>query len=363
MKAVLVGVGQAGGKLTTAIESFDEQMGFGAIRATCAINTASADLRGLSTETVLIGQNRVNAHGVGGDNELGAAVMDQDIEQVMTTLSSRIDTGTEAIIVVAGLGGGTGSGGAPVLCRRLNRVYDVPVYALGVLPGSNEGALCQNNAARSLKTLLGEADATLVVDNDAWKAAGESLSDGYAAINKNIARRVSLLLAAGESTQGVAESVVDSSEIINTLRGGGLAALGYASSPAAEAADENINVVTSTTRNAVLAGLSLPGATTAEAALFVVAGEAGRISRKGVEKARRWVETETGTMQVRGGDFPIKSDRLASLVLLGGVDRSERVERLFARAEQAAEERATIERERASEAEKNFENDNLDGLF
>ncbi len=363
MKAVLVGIGQAGGKLTTALASFDQEMGFGAINGALAVNSASADLQSVPFETVLVGQDRVNGQGVGGDNELGADVMKQDIEQVMERLAARISTETEAIFVVAGLGGGTGSGGTPVVCRRLRRVYDIPVYALGILPGANEGALYQHNAARSLKTLLDEADATLLVDNDAWKASGESLTDGYDAINTNIARRVGLLLAAGEATDGVAESVVDSSEIINTLRTGGIASLGYASSPAAEDAAENISVITSTTRNALLTGLSLPGGTTAEAALVVVAGKAERISRKGVEKARRWVEDETGSMQVRGGDFPIESNRLASLVLLGGVERSERIERFFARAEQAAAERAEIEHTQASEAEKNFKNDDLDGLF
>ena len=363
MKVALVGVGQAGGKLTTALSLFDERMGFGAIRETLAVNSAKADLQTVPFDTVLIGQDRVKGQGVGGDNELGAELMEQDLEQVMASLTGRIATEVEAIFVVAGLGGGTGSGGAPVLCRRLSRVYDVPVYALGILPGTDEGALYQHNAARSLKTLVSEADATLLVDNDAWKASGESLTEGYAAINENIARRVGLLLAAGESTQGVAESVVDSSEIINTLRAGGIATLGYASTPAAEDAAENISVVTSTTRNALLTGTSLPGATTAEAALVIVAGEAERISRKGVEKARRWVEDETGSMQVRGGDFPIESDRLASLVLLGGIERSDRIERFFARAEQAAGERAEIENEQASESEKNFQNDDLDGLF
>jgi len=363
MKAVLVGVGQAGGKLTTALASFDEQMGFGAIRDTLAINSAAADLRTVPFDTVLVGQDRVNGHGVGGDNELGAAVMEQDIEQVMATLSGRISTEADAIFVVAGLGGGTGSGGAPVLCRRLKRIYEIPVYTLGVLPGTDEGALYQHNAARSLKTLLGEADATLVVDNDAWKASGESITEGYDAINRNIAKRVGLLLAAGESTHGVGESVVDSSEIINTLRAGGIASLGYASSVAAEDPAENISLIMSTTRNALLTGTSLPGASTAEAALVVIAGEPERISRKGVEKARRWVEDETDSMQVRGGDYPLESDRLASLVLLGGLERSDRIKRFFARAEAAAKEQAEIEQTQASEAEKNFQNDELDGLF
>ncbi len=363
MKAVLIGIGQAGGKLTTALASFDDQMGFGAIKGALAVNTARADLQSVPFETVLIGQDRVKGQGVGGDNELGAAVMEQDIEQVMDALDGRISSEAEAIFVLAGLGGGTGSGGAPVVCRRLRRVYDVPVYTLGVLPGTDESGLYQHNAARSLKTLLGEADATLVVDNDAWKSSGESLTEGFDAINQNIARRVGLLLAAGESAHGVGQSVVDSSEIINTLRAGGIASLGYASTPASEDAAENISLITSTTRNALLTGSSLPGGTTAEAALVVIAGEPDRISRKGVEKARRWVEDETGSMQVRGGDFPTESDRLASLVLLGGLERSDRIERFFARAQQAAEQRDEHNNTQASEAEKNFQNDELDGLF
>jgi len=362
MKTVLVGVGQAGGKLTTALASFDEEMGFGAVRDAFAVNTASADLRSVPFETMLIGQDRVNGHGVGGDNELGAAVMQADIDQVMSALSSRISAETESIFVVAGLGGGTGSGGAPVLAKRLSRVYDIPVYALGVLPGADEGALYQVNAGRSLKTLAREVDAVLLIDNDAWKASGESMSEGYEAINQNIARRVGLLLAAGEATDGVAESVVDSSEIINTLRSGGIASLGYASAPAAEEAGENISLITSTTRNAMLTGSSLPGATTADSALLIIAGQAERISRKGVEKARKWVETETESMQVRGGDFPIDSSRLASLVLLGGIERSDRVQRFMTRAEQAAKEADEVDIA-AAEADKTFQNDELDGLF
>jgi len=67
-------------------------------------------------------------------------------------------------------------------------------------------------------------------------------------------------------------------------------------------------------------------------------------------------------MQVRGGDFPIDSSRLASLVLLGGIERSDRVQRFMTRAEQAAEEAAEVD-QAAAAADKTFQNDELDGLF
>ena len=89
MKAVLVGVGQAGGKLTTALASFDSEMGFGAVLDALAVNTASADLDPLPMDSVLIGQSRVSGHGVGGDNELGAELMEADSVEVLDALAPK----------------------------------------------------------------------------------------------------------------------------------------------------------------------------------------------------------------------------------------------------------------------------------
>ena len=359
MKTVLLGVGQAGGKLATALAQFDVDAGYGAVLDALAVNTAGADLDPLPLDTVLVGQSRVSGHGVGGDNELGAEVMDEDAVEVLDALSSRVTAEAEALFVVAGLGGGTGSGGAPVLVRELSRVYDVPVYAIGILPGRDEGSMYQVNAGRSLKTLVREADATLLLDNDAWRSAGESVESGYAAINASMAKRVGLLLAAGESVEGVAESVVDTSEVINTLRAGGMAAVGFGSAPAAEDPEENVTTVMSTVRSAVMTGMSLPNATEADAALVAIAGDPDRISRKGAEKARRWLQEETGSMQVRGGDFPLDSDRVAALVLLGGVERSRRVEAFLERARQAIRDEPA-EQPDPTDA---FRNDELDDLL
>ena len=58
--------------------------------------------------------------------------------------------------MTAGLGGGTGSGGAPVIARRLKKLYVEPVYGLGILPARDEGGLYSLNAARSLMTFVKE---------------------------------------------------------------------------------------------------------------------------------------------------------------------------------------------------------------
>ncbi|WP_137289773.1 tubulin/FtsZ family protein [Natronorubrum halophilum] len=362
MKVALIGVGQAGGNVTERLARFDADMGFGAVQGALAVNSAEADLQSLEfVDTQLIGADRVNGHGVGADNELGTEIMQSDIQQVLGSLDGRVTSSAEAIFVVAGLGGGTGSGGAPVLVHHLQQVYDVPVYALGVLPGRNEGSLYQANAGRSLKTLVREADSTLLIDNDAWHEQGESVEGAFDTINGKIAKRVGLLFASGEAIEGVGQSVVDSSEVINTLRAGGVSVLGYASELASEDSAENIQTAMSVSRQALLTGTSMPNTRAAEAALLVVAGEPDRIPRKGVERARRWLEDETGSMQVRGGDFPLETDRLGALVLLGGAERSDRVRKFMDRAREA--KTAQDREETRTDPAEQFADDRLENLF
>jgi cell division GTPase FtsZ len=102
----------------------------------------------------------------------------------------------------------------------------------------------------------------------------------------------------------------------------------------------------------------MPKATDADSALLVVAGDSDRIPRKGVEKARKWLEDETGSLQVRGGDFPLDSERLASLVLLGGVERSPRMQEYMERAKEANKQET-----RKQDPAEMFHNDELDDLF
>ena len=374
MKLAMIGFGQAGGKIVDAFIGYDRVAGSNIIASAVAINTARVDLMGLKNippeDQVLIGASRVKGHGVGADNSLGAEIAQEDLDEIQGTIDDIPVHEIDAFLIVAGLGGGTGSGGAPVLARHLKRLYTEPVYALGILPAETEGSIYSLNAARSFKTLVREVDNLLLFDNDAWRKTGESMEGGYDEINEEIVKRFGILFGAGEVSPGqeIAENVVDASEIINTLAGGGVSTIGYAVTKVKDTErngflsrfrnraetvvdpTSDTNRIMSLVRSAALGRLTLPcDINEAERGLLVVAGPPKFINRKGVERGREWLEEVTGTMVMRGGDYPVgNSDHVAAVILLSGVTNVPRIKQLQQRALETIDNIA--ERDERSEA-------------
>jgi cell division GTPase FtsZ len=375
MRVFFIGFGQAGGKIADMFVEQDKKMPVQNFRA-ISVNTARTDLMGLKNiglrDRILIGQTVVKGHGVGTDNVTGAKITSDEIDSIINAIDSRGTHDIDAFVIVAGLGGGTGSGGSPVLARALKRIYREPVYALGILPAPEEGRLYSYNAARSLSTLVNEVDNTFLFDNSAWKNEGESIKSAYQRLNDEIVRRFGVLFRAGEVTKmGVGEMVVDSSEIINTLRGGGISSVGYAitevvsrrtkqkkglfgglketiarttagkKEPTEEVllGEDKTAKIIALVRRAMLGRLTLPcDYSSAERALVLIAGPPEEMDRKGVEKSKSWVEENIAGIEVRGGDYPVDSSYIAAVVVLATVGNAPRIRELLEIAKETKED-------------------------
>jgi cell division GTPase FtsZ len=370
MRVFFIGFGQAGGKIVDMFIEQDRRGGTQSFRG-IAVNTARTDLMGLKhielKDRILIGQTVVKGHGVGTDNVMGAKITADEIDSVINAIDTRGTHDVDAFVIIAGLGGGTGSGGSPVLVRHLKRIYREPVYAVGIIPAPEEGRLYSYNAARSLSTLVNEADNTFIFDNSAWKNEGESVRAAYERLNDEIVRRFGVLFRAGEvGKSGVGEMVVDSSEIINTLRGGGITSIGYATSEVISARtkqkqglfgglkdslkkkegaeevltgeDKSAKII-ALVRRAMLGRLTLPcDYSTAERALVLMAGPSEEMDRKGVEKSKSWVEENIAGVEVRGGDYPVESTKVAAVVVLATVGDAPRIRELLEIAKETKED-------------------------
>ncbi|MDD3978356.1 tubulin/FtsZ family protein [Methanomicrobium antiquum] len=389
MRVFFIGFGQAGGKIVDMFIEQDKRAPVRSFRG-IAVNTARTDLMGLKhielRDRILIGQTVVKGHGVGTDNVTGAKITADEIDSIINTVDTRGTHDIDAFVVCAGLGGGTGSGGSPVLCRHLKRIYREPVYALGILPAPEEGRLYSYNAARSLSTLVNEADNTFIFDNSAWKNEGESVRSAYERLNNEIVRRFGVLFRAGEvSKTGVGEMVVDSSEIINTLRGGGVTSVGYAISEkvtesvknkkgflggfSVKKKDASEEVLTGEdksakviglVRRAMLGRLTLPcDYTTAERALVLIAGPPDEMDRKGVEKSKSWVEENIAGVEVRGGDYPTESSKIAAVVVLASIGDAPRIRELLEIAKETKDDVIKSKERRVTM----FDNEEIDPLF
>lgn len=377
MRIGLIGIGQAGGKIVDKLLEYDlnETKGHNFVQGCVAVNTAEQDLEGLNMvpddNRILIGESRFKGNGVGADNTKGRDVMESNYNEVLTQMNEMPIHNIDAFVIVAALGGGTGSGGLPVLAKQVSQRYSEPVFGLGVLPSENEGTIYSVNAARSLEACIEETDNLMIFDNDLW-SKGKSLEESYNYLNEKIAHRFGTLFSAGEVSQeeNVAQSVVDASEVINTLDCGGVTAIGYAESDVSEdkvnpgllkrlTGGVDVDENEATTRMRSLADNAISGRLTLEAntesterALVLFSGPSKFLTRKGTEEGRSVAERKADCMEVRGGDYPRDVSSVSSTVVLSGLYDVPRIKSLQEIAVEAGEQISEIRDSRDDNLEK-----------
>jgi cell division GTPase FtsZ len=350
MKLGTIGIGNAGSKIVDKMVEFESLTDRNLCRHVMVINTARTDLSKPDhipeDKRILIGDTHQKAkgHGVGGDVEVGAEVAKNDIDEIRRAFDDVDIHEVDAILVSASLGGGTGSGAAPVVISELQKMYDEPVYGLGILPGKYEGGRPALNAARSLQSFVNNTDNFIAFDNDAWRSKDQTVGEGYDGMNRELATRIVTLLGAGEYDEPtVAENVMDASDIIRTLDTNGISSIGYASTSVDGKDDgfltrfrEDYEIedsgsaaakINGLVRRAVNSRLTLPcDASSADRALIVISGPPSEFSRKGLESAREWIETEVDTVDVLAGDDPRENaSALSAVVLLSNVTETPRI--------------------------------------
>ncbi len=245
MKLVVIGLGQCGGRIADEFARLNKRAvsrrGIEIITGTFAVNTDAADLSGLTTikrdyqHRILIGGRKTGGHGVGKINELGAEIARADSDKVIDAIrTTKRFYETDAFLLIASAGGGTGSGSLPVVTQHIKERYpDKPVYTAVILPFEHEETTEERtvyNTATCLKSTYAVADAVILIDNQRYIRKDSSLSNNLQKINALIAEPFYGILCAGEetNTKYIGAKLLDAGDIMQTLVG--WTVLGYGTS-------------------------------------------------------------------------------------------------------------------------------------
>ncbi len=156
----VVGVGGGGGNaVNRMISSFDSSdVEF------ININTDAQVLIKSSAPTKIeIGEKITKGKGAGSNPEIGEKAADESIEQITEALQ-----GADMVFITAGMGGGTGTGAAPIVAK-VAKSMDILTVAIVTKPFQFEGAKRMSQAEVGISKLAETVDSLIVIPNERLK--------------------------------------------------------------------------------------------------------------------------------------------------------------------------------------------------
>lgn len=187
---------------------------------------ANTDYQALSDSPVKVkvqlGKKLTEGRGAGNQPERGKQSAIEDLDEIRRLLSA----GTKMLFVTAGMGGGTGTGAAPIIAQ-LARELNILTVGIVSLPFRFEGQKRMNQALNGIEALKEQVDSLLIINNEKLREIyGDlTLSDAFIKAD-NV-----LTMAA----RGIAEIItvhgyinVDFADVETVMRNSGMSLMGSA---------------------------------------------------------------------------------------------------------------------------------------
>ena len=154
-KLKVVGVGGAGGNaVTRMIISGMQGVHF------IAINTDAQDLdNNPSEQKIQVGKNLTKGLGAGANSTVGREAIEADREAITSLLE-----GADMVFITGGMGGGTGTGAAPVI-SQISRELGILTVGIVTLPFSFEGPKRMNRALEGIAEMKKACDTLIAIPN------------------------------------------------------------------------------------------------------------------------------------------------------------------------------------------------------
>ncbi|MDH4408557.1 MAG: cell division protein FtsZ [Verrucomicrobiales bacterium] len=179
----VIGIGGAGANVLDrmALEGSDD----------AELLTLNTDIRALSTsvssQKIQLGTTLLKGMGTGGDPTLGKQSAIEAVDEIRKAVRS-----SKMVFVCVGLGGGTGSGAAPEVCR-IAREEGVFLVVFATMPFSFEGERRMGQAKSALDQIARYANAVITFDNDRMGeliVPKDGVAQAFAAADKIISQSI-----------------------------------------------------------------------------------------------------------------------------------------------------------------------------
>ena len=155
IKSVVVGIGGAGNNTVSRMQDMSSDF-----IETLNINTDAHDLYySNSNQKLLIGKETCNGLGSGNDPSIGTIAAEEDVDRLSQVLNA------DVVFLTFGLGGGTGTGAAPIIAREAKK-NNATVVSFCSVPFTSEGTERSLRAKKGLEELLKYSDTLIPVPND-----------------------------------------------------------------------------------------------------------------------------------------------------------------------------------------------------
>ncbi|MBE7172039.1 MAG: cell division protein FtsZ [Williamsia sp.] len=172
---------------------------------------------------VQLGPHLTQGLGAGANPEIGKQATEESLEEVKRIL----EVNTKMAFITAGMGGGTGTGGAPIISSVCK---DLGILTVGIVttPFSYEGKKRQQQAEAGIEQLKRYVDTLLVISNDKLRHQFGNLKmkDAFAKADNVLATAAKCITDVINSTGQIN---VDFADVCTVMRNGGVAILGSAS--------------------------------------------------------------------------------------------------------------------------------------
>ena len=183
---------------------------------------AQAIAQSMVPNKIQLGPHLTQGLGAGANPEIGRQATEESLEEIKRIL----EVNTKMAFVTAGMGGGTGTGGAPIISQICK---DLGILTVGIVttPFAYEGKKRQLQAEEGIKNLKQYVDTLLVISNDKLRHQFGNLKmrDAFAKADNVLATAAKCITDVISSTGQIN---VDFADVCTVMKNGGVAILGNA---------------------------------------------------------------------------------------------------------------------------------------